>query len=128
MTSCKMVFRKFLKNEQSYSKNTGNKLLLFFEDLKLFSWTFLSITNILARIWNRAALASVFWPDTKNLSSFLAGQHAESFCKTQYLCWLFLKKNFSVKLLLPKCVFTENLSVTSCNSQNIINLMEFFLK
>ena len=45
-----MVFRKFLKNEQSYSKNTGNKLPLFFEDLKLFSWKFLSRINSLAKI------------------------------------------------------------------------------
>ena len=45
-----MVFRKFLKNEQSYSKNTGNKLPLFFEDLKLFSWKFLSRINSLATI------------------------------------------------------------------------------
>ena len=45
-----MVFQKFLKNEQSYSKNTGNKLPLFFEDLKLFSWKFLSRINSLAKI------------------------------------------------------------------------------
>ena len=45
-----MVFRNFLKNEQSYSKNTGNKLPLFFEDLKLFSWKFLSRINSLAKI------------------------------------------------------------------------------
>ena len=49
-----MVFRKFLKNEQSYSKSTWPKLPLFFEDLKLFSWTFLSITNILAKIWKNS--------------------------------------------------------------------------
>ena len=53
MTSCKMVFWKFLKNEQSYSKSTGNKLPLLFEDLILFSCTFLSITNIFARIWKK---------------------------------------------------------------------------
>ena len=45
-----MVLWKFLKNEQSYSKNTRNKLPLFFEDLKIFSWIFFSI-NILAKLW-----------------------------------------------------------------------------
>ena len=40
----------FLKNEQSYRKSTGNKLPLFFGDLQLFSWKFLSRTNSLAEI------------------------------------------------------------------------------
>ena len=63
MTSCKMVFGKFLKNEQSYRKNTWNTLPLFFEDLKLFSWTFLSITNSLAKIWKNSSKKSA--RDTK---------------------------------------------------------------
>ena len=40
----------FLKNEQSYRKSTWNKLPLFFGDLQLFSWKFLSRTNSLGKI------------------------------------------------------------------------------
>ena len=40
----------FLKNEQAYRKSTLNKLPLFFEDLQLFNWTFLSKINSLAKI------------------------------------------------------------------------------
>ena len=76
-----MVFRKFLKNEQSYSKNTGNKLPLFFEDLKLFSWTFLSITNILARIWKNSS--KNYARDTKKFH--LWGPAPQTMCSIEEL-------------------------------------------
>ena len=50
--------------------------LMITQDMKVVSTNHCPLTQnvvIFISICSRAALASVFWPDTKNLSSFLAG-------------------------------------------------------
>ena len=55
----------------------------------------------------RAALASVFWPDTKNLSSFLAGLHVRHFYIRKICVHRLKKTNSPPALRLANCHFIK---------------------